>query len=93
MDNNLLLSPIPLPELIAQIRTMIKEELAAAQPSPAETENGYLTRKEAAELLSITLPTLQQRILDGTFKAYRVGRRVYLKAAEVDKSMKRIALN
>ena len=47
----------------------------------------FITRKEAAAILHITLPTLSKRILDGKVKGYRNGRRLLFKKDEVEAAM------
>jgi len=42
-----------------------------------------LTRKEAADLLSITLPTLHHWSKTGLIQAYYLGRRIYYKESEL----------
>lgn len=46
-----------------------------------------LTRKETAELLSISLPTLHSWTMSGKIKAYGIGGRVYYKLEEVEQSL------
>ena len=47
----------------------------------------YLTRKEVAGMLSITLPTLHKFSLNGRIKAYRIGSRVLYKPNEVESAL------
>jgi excisionase family DNA binding protein len=53
-------------------------------------EQQYLTRKEVAEKLSISLPTLHDWVKKNILKAYRIGNRVYFKKNEIDQSLKPI---
>lgn len=49
----------------------------------------YLTRKQCAERLHITLPTLHAYINKGVLVAYKIGRRTLFKAEEVDAALSR----
>jgi len=93
--DKVILSPIPMDELLQQLREIVREEIAAAKLSqqPNDTKVSYLSRKELAEKYHITLPTLSSWTKLGKVKAYRIGRRVLYKEQEVDQSLKLIALN
>lgn len=47
----------------------------------------YLTRKQCAERLHITLPTLHAYINKGMLVAYKIGRRTLFKSSEVDAAL------
>lgn len=47
----------------------------------------YLTRKQCAERLHITLPTLHAYINKGVLIAYKIGRRTLFKSEEVDAAL------
>ena len=75
--------------ITAAIRSEFTKFLSAfSTPTtpPAETE--YLTRKQVAEKLQISLVTLDSYAQAGTLKAYRIGNRVLFKAAEIEQSLK-----
>ncbi|MCK4665012.1 MAG: helix-turn-helix domain-containing protein [Bacteroidales bacterium] len=46
-------------------------------------DDKMLTRKEVANFLRISLPTLHQYQKDGRLKYYRIGRRVLFKKSEI----------
>lgn len=80
----LILEGLTLTDLETLIRKAVKEELQQ-QAAPA-TEPGdipYLTRRETAEMLRVSLVTLNQWVSDGKIKAYKIGRRVLFRADEV----------
>lgn len=53
---------------------------------PRTTDEGrYLTRKEAAKRLRVSLPTLQKRLNDGTIEFNRLGRRILIPASEIER--------
>ena len=64
----------------------IKHGDAKEAPQIIETHPFYLTRKEVAEKLRITLVTVDKYTKAGIIKAYRIGGQIRYKAAEIDKS-------
>jgi excisionase family DNA binding protein len=48
----------------------------------------YLTRSDVAELLSISLPTVNEWSAKGILSAYRLANRVYFKRHEIELAMK-----
>ena len=78
---------------IDQLATAIAEKLQPyflTQTTEQPKEEGYRTRKETAEMLNISLPTLnhytKKRILTG----YRVGVRVLYKQSEIESALSQI---
>ena len=72
-----------LSELKPQLESL-RQELRQQEPEE------YLTRKELAEKLKITLPTITDWSKKGILKSYRVGKLVRFKKSEVDKALKEI---
>lgn len=61
--NQVILNGISVPDLLEQVRAIVKEEvLTVAIASQPPTGKRYLNAKEAAELLGISLQTLYQNI-------------------------------
>lgn len=58
--------------------------------SEGPTSPSYLTRKEVAAILKISLPTLNQLTKTGVLVAYRIGGRVLYKEQEVAGSLTEI---
>lgn len=82
------ISPEVLADLISQ---KLREHLNSVQLDYKETENSkYLTRKEVADLLSISLPTLHDWCKKSILTPYRMGCRIYFKTDEIDKALKKI---
>lgn len=50
-------------------------------------ENKYLSRREAAKMLKISLPTLNEWTKQGKIKAYRIGSRVLYKPEDIENSL------
>jgi excisionase family DNA binding protein len=86
---DLLFSPVPIEQLKAELSETIKKELQALllviQPPKEQTE--YLTRKEAANLLSISLPTLNEWTKEGKVIGYRIASRVRYKRSELETAL------
>ena len=66
------------------LRRFIAEEIAVAiDRRPTE----ILDRRQVAELLKISLPTLKKRTDDGSIHCTRIGRRVLFDRAQIDALM------
>jgi excisionase family DNA binding protein len=90
----LLFSPISLDELVTVISETVKKEVESA-PSfrTPETPSEYITRKETARLLGISLPTLNDWSKRGVIPSYRIESRVRYKKNEVLESLKKVRTN
>jgi len=75
-------------ELKKLISETVQEQIEHIQQPPPKTE--LLTRKEAAEILGVSLPTLHYWTKDGKVPAYRIGNRVRYKRNEVLNSLRKI---
>ena len=62
--------------------------LSTLQPPKQETE--YITRKEAAKVLGVSLPTLNEWTKTGIVQGYRIASRVRYKRAELETSLSKI---
>jgi len=87
---NLILSPIPITELQKFISDTIREEMQkiATQTPPPETE--YITRNQTAQILGVSLPTLNDWTKRGLIIGYRIGTRVRYKKGEILEAVKQI---
>lgn len=84
---DLFLSPISRDELKTDISDAVKKELqtlmAAWQQTQTPAAPKYLTRKETAQKLGVSLPTLNEWTKTGLVKGYRIASRVRYKEDEV----------
>lgn len=76
--NNLFLKGLSIEELGTTIKSIIAEEMKTAftelsETLPKDTTPEYLTRKEAAEILGVSLPTLRSYVKKGFITAQRIG--------------------
>ncbi|MFD1314223.1 helix-turn-helix domain-containing protein [Namhaeicola litoreus] len=60
------------------------------QKNKLQEEDKYLTRKEAAALLSINLSTLWSYTKSGKIPCYSIGNRIYYKRSEIEASLIKI---
>ena len=78
-------------QLADMMREVVQTELANLIPQSNISSDELLTRKQVAEMLSISLPTLHEWTKEGTIKAYRIGRAVRYKHDDVQNALKEIS--
>ena len=84
---------ITTPEQLKQvISESVRFEIARLYPPTPlvptkEPQDEYLTRKQAASLLGVSLPTLNEWSKSGTITGYRIATRVRYKRAEIERSL------
>lgn len=81
---NLMIKEVGIEELSNLIKNILNKELSKIETPPKETK--YISRKEAASILNVTLPTLNDYVKRGLVPAYRIGSRVLFKRKEVENS-------
>jgi len=77
-------------ELSVLIAKSIREELIKFQPQPHPSNHKLLSRKEAAEYLDISLPTLDKYTKLGRIRGTRLGGRVLYSDEDLEKSLTEI---
>jgi len=92
MENNIILSPISLQDwqnvFDRSLNTAIEKHFKDfISPAPQEK---YLTRKETAALLNISLPTLGEYAKRNLIKSYRFGVRVLFKQSDISAALTKI---
>ncbi|MEK6477183.1 helix-turn-helix domain-containing protein [Catalinimonas sp. 4WD22] len=85
MTDVVLLS-MPVDEFRVLISETVKEELAQLRPAPAN-EKKYRTRKETADLLHISLPTLNERTKKGEIEGSRIGGRLLYSEEAIERAL------
>ena len=81
---------------IEQLKTEISEDvfnkisclIQTAQTTNPETE--FITRKQTADLLRVSLPTINDWTKTGKIKGYRIGSRIRYKRNEIENSLSQI---
>ena len=88
--DNIILTTIPeLQGLIeATVRKVFSENPAFSQKPHQETE--YITRKETAKILGVSLPTLNEWTKKGIIQGYRISSRVRYKKDEILSSLNKV---
>jgi excisionase family DNA binding protein len=80
----LLFTSLQSEDIKAIFEEVLKEHISELVSSKHDNhENLLLTRKETAQLLCISLPTLNEWTKTGVIKAHRIGNRVLYKEQEV----------
>ena len=85
----IIIQQISLNELESAIRRIIQEELVSnnfTKPilnPPEISDNTLLSKREAANLLRVSLPTFSKMIKEGKIKSYRVGQRLKFKKNQI----------
>ena len=86
----ILLNGINLSDIKKVLREVL-EEKSNDFPKPVKSEDQeYLTRKEVAKLLKISLTTLNDWSKQGIVQAYRIGNRVLYKKKEIEDSVSKV---
>jgi len=88
MFKNVILTTIAETDFREMIIAAIRSELSGMKTKEKEnTQTEFLTRKQTADRLKISLPTLHTWTASGTIQGYRVNGRVLYKSNEVDSSL------
>lgn len=94
---NLILSQIPVSDLINAISNEVLEKLTPllTTATPANTSHKkepekLLTRKEVSKLLKFSLPTIDKYTANGKLPAQRIERQIRYKESEVMAAMTKI---
>lgn len=85
---NLIFSQIQVNDLVSAISNDVFAKLsplftATPLPDTSPKTEKYLTRKQVAVLISVSLPTLHKYTISGRIKAYRINRQIRYKECEV----------
>ncbi|MCX6234984.1 MAG: helix-turn-helix domain-containing protein [Bacteroidetes bacterium] len=88
--NTIQITDLSVNELRAIISETLKEGLKEQLPSPEPPQPRYLTRKEAAKLLQISLVTLHNWSIKGILKGYRINSRIRYKSEDIQAALKEI---
>jgi len=86
----ILFTGITVNDLLLQIEQLFEAKVSARTPHNENIQSGYLSRKEVASLLKITLPTLHDWTKMGYLKSYKIGARVLYKESEVVATLEKV---
>jgi excisionase family DNA binding protein len=93
MMNEILLNGISLDQLQESIKTIVSAELKNAVSeltTKREIEPELITRKETAEILGVSLPTLHEWTKKGVLPAKRIGSRIRYERTAVFDALKSV---
>jgi excisionase family DNA binding protein len=76
-------------EFVELLQEAVKVEIEKNQPEDPSGQE-YLSRKQTAKMLGISLPTLHEWTMEGRIQAYRIGRLVRYKRADVHAALKSV---
>ena len=85
----ILFTGITVNDLLLQIEQLIEAKFSS-RPQNENNQSGYLSRKEVAKLLKITLPTLHDWTKLNYLRAYKIGTRVLYKELEVIETLEKV---
>jgi excisionase family DNA binding protein len=71
----------------------MKNEFYQKNINSKSAESNYLSRKQTAKILGISLPTLHKWTINGILKGYRIGNSVRYKSNEIENSLDMIVAN
>lgn len=87
---NIILSGLTLDDLLLRIKEIIDTKIGSQPPKQTQEQSEYITRKEVAKLLKVTLPTLHDWTKLGWLQSYKIGNRVLYKQTEVEESVQQV---
>ena len=87
--NKLILDDSTLDDLVSRLAVKFGEVIPEYIPKP-DFPKTYLTRKETAKLLQISLVTLNAWSKNGIIQSYRIGGRIRYKLTEIDEALKEV---
>ena len=87
MNSSILLDQISRDDLITIITKIVQANI---KPDPSQLANEFITRKDTARKLGLSLPTLNEYTKTGIIPAYRIGSRVRYKSNEIETALLRI---
>lgn len=78
---------IPLEEFKTVLSETVKQEVEKFNRPQPEKPTEFITRKETARILGVSLPTLNDWTKRGLFPCYRIASRVRYKKEEINSSL------
>ncbi len=91
--NQTFFTTLSLDELKTFIQGCVSNSLDKFQPVTLSTDVEHYSRIETAKKLKISLPTLWKLTKDGTLPAYKIGKRVLYRAADVEAALRQMNFN
>ena len=91
-SENSIILPVSLEKLSEMVRESVrleylKRDYEQQKQNRKNTDNEYITRREAAKLLHVSTVTLRKYVRKGKIKAYNFGRRVLFRRSEIEQAL------
>jgi excisionase family DNA binding protein len=90
MQNSVMIHNVTVDELYEKIRTTVRDEIIFQKSCETVGDKKFLTRRETATRLRITLPTLNTYTKQGVLTGVRFGYRVLYREEDVNAALKEI---
>ena len=87
---NLILTSVKLDQFQNYISEAIRNELNKFLPTAPPEKEKYLTRKETAQILGVSLVTIHAWTKTGLINGYRIGTRIRFKESEIMESLNKV---
>jgi excisionase family DNA binding protein len=88
MENTIILQGLRLETFFQEVEAIVARQVEAKLADLKKSKpNTLMTRKEAANLLKVSLPTISQWTKHGLLTSYRMGKRVFYKSLELDEAL------
>lgn len=90
MQEQITFFTLPISELKNLISQTLQEVLSNTQATQKQEQQipQYLTRKETATILGVSLVTLHSYTTDGKIKVYKIGGRIRYKKQDIENALK-----
>ena len=89
-NSNIILIPYTIEQLTGIIRSEVREAVKGIPAKETSSKENFLTRKETACKLKISLVTLNGWSKLGRLKSYQIGGRVLYKESEIEASLQKV---
>ena len=91
--SEIILNPISKQELEDLLSKVVSKELVKVIPqSQPQEPDRYLTRREAADLLGVSIISLDRYRHNGFLPSYRIGRRILFRESEINNAIEKMTL-
>ncbi len=81
---------LPIQEIAAAVAEQLTPVIEQLNQNNKGYNEEYLTREEVSKLLKLSIPTLNLYTKKGLIKAYKIGKRVLYKRAEIDEALRQM---
>jgi len=87
MENQILIQKVTLPELQEMFSDLLEQYLSTPTTGEVKKISSVLTRKDAAKMLNVSLPTLHFWTKEGIVKGTRIGSRIRYRLSDLESAL------